>query len=409
MTSEPRDGKRTYRIAIALTLCMFAFWGLAQQLYYTLLPSFSRALALAESQEQLASWTLCFGYCLMALPAALITRNFGYKSGVVFGLGTFSVGMFLLYPAATQHAFAWLLCAAVVIGSGLAILEVSAQPMVVFLGGRENAVRRLNLAQAVNPIGVVGGFMLGQYMLTTSAAHPVVYVANWLAMPLYFIGGGVLLFAFLVDKTNFPPLAIARATNDVPTVKTFGPLFRNRGFMLGVGAQFLSAITQSVLWAFTVRYVLTEVSSIGLAAANQVLLWNVVAFAVGRFVGTALMFRIRPALVLALFAVGGALCAATAALTHGFFGVECLVGASFFVSILFPTIFASSIRDLGNGAKTASAMLLFAAAGSPLVLALLDAVTTPATVPYVMVIPSLCFVAIAAFALHLRRCEAASR
>jgi MFS transporter, FHS family, L-fucose permease len=403
MTADNREGTKTYRVAIALTLCLFVIWGLAHRLYDTLLPDFATALSLNAYQQSLAGWALSFGYYLMALPAALVSRNFGYKSGVVFGLGTFAVGLFLFYPAAEQHAFAWFLLAAVMIGSGLAILEVSADPLVVRLGDKKTAVRRLNVAQALNPIGVVAGFFIGQHLLKLSAATAGQDPAGALVTPLFFIGAAVLFFAFLVDNAAFPPVAIARVAKDDSTVRSFRPLFKKRLFMLGVGAQFLCAVTQVVMWGFAARYAMAEVGEMTDAGAKDVLLMCLFAFVVGRVVGTALMYRFDSSVLLAIFATGGSVATLIAALHGGYIGVEALVAASFFWSILFPTIFASSIRDLDGDTKTGAAMLMFAAGSGAAVLALLNVVATPQTVQYVMLVPALGFAAIVAFALHYRK------
>lgn len=403
MTGNTPESAKSHRVAIALTLSMFAIWGLAHRLYDTLLPNFATALSLNADQQSLAGFALSFGYWLMALPAALISRNFGYKSGVVFGLGMFSVGLFLFYPAAAQHAFAWFLLAAVVIGSGLAILEVSADPLVVRLGAKKTAVRRLNIAQALNAPGVIGGFFVGQYLLQSSFGHYGLDRANVLATPLFFIGAGVLFFAFLVDNTGFPTVAIDRVAKNNSTVKSFRPLFKNRLFMRGAGALFFCSSAQVVLWGFAARYALAEVSGLSSAGAQDVLLWCLYAFAIGRLIGTALMYKFDASILLAIFAIGGSIAAAIAAACGGFTGVQCLVAASFFLSIVFPTIFASSIRDLDGDTKTGAAVLMFAAGSGAAVLALLNVATTAATVQYVMAVPALCFAAIAWFGLHFKR------
>jgi MFS transporter, FHS family, L-fucose permease len=403
MTSGSPDGTKAHRVAIALTLSMFAIWGFAHRLYDTLLPDFATALSLNADQQSLAGFALSFGYWLMALPAALISRNFGYKSGVVFGLGTFAVGLFLFYPAAAQHAFAWFLLAAVVIGSGLAILEVSADPLIVRLGAKKTAVRRLNIAQALNPLGVISGFFVGQYLLQTSFGHFGLDRANVLSTPLFFIGAGVLLFAFLVDNAGFPTVAIDRVSKNDSTVKSFRPLFRNRLFMLGAGALFLCSSTQVVMWGFVTRYAMADVTGMTAVGAKDVLLWCLFAFTAGRIVGTALMYKFDPSTLLAIFAAGGSISAAIAAAFGGITGVACLVVASFFWSILFPTIFASSIRDLDGDTKTGAAVLMFAAGSGAAVLALLNIIITPAVIQYVMAVPAVCFAAIAAFALYYRR------
>lgn len=400
-----RTVSSAYRIAITLTLSMFAIWGLAHRLYDTLLPEFATALSLDDYQTSLAQWALSFGYYLMALPAALISRNFGYKSGVVFGLGCFAVGMFLFYPAAEQHAFSYFLCAAVVIGSGLAILEVSADPLIVSLGPKESAVRRLNLAQTLNPIGILMGFFVGQRLLASTIQHPMAELAHALVTPFFFIGAGVLLFAFIVDKVKFPPVAIERVASSDSTIKSFVKLFPNRIFALGVGAQFLCAVAQVVMWGFAIRYALNAIPGIGVAGAKDVMLWALIAFTIGRAIGTALMYRFDPSIILAIFTAGGAGAAAIAAFAGGALGVQCIVAASFFLSVVFPTVFASSIRDLGSLTKSGAAVLMFAAGSGAAILALLNVLITQDTVQYVMIVPSVCFAAITLFALVFRTAD----
>jgi MFS transporter, FHS family, L-fucose permease len=394
---------RTYYVAIALTLVMFAIWGLAHRLYDTLLPEFAAALSLNEYQTSLAGWALSFGYYFMALPAALISRNFGYKSGVVFGLGCFAVGMFLFYPAAQQQAFAFFLAAAVAVGSGLAILEVSADPLVVRLGPKVSAVRRLNVAQTLNPIGVIIGFFVGHLVLHSAKQHPPAELAHSLVTPFFFIGAGVLLFAFVVDKVKFPPIAIERVRNDDSTIRSFAALYPNRLFKMGVGAQFLCAVAQIVMWGYTIRFAVS--AGHDAASAKDVLLWALIAFTVGRVIGTGLMYRFDPSCILAIFTAGGAVAAAIAAIAGGETGVQCIVAASFFLSVVFPTVFGNTIRDLGPLTKSGSAILMFAAGSGAAILAVLNVVTTPQTVQYVMIVPSICFAAITGFAIFFRRME----
>lgn len=394
-----------FRLAIALTLVMFALWGLAHRLYDTLNPEFAATLGLSPAQASLAGWALSIGYYVMALPAALISRNFGFKSGIVFGLGCFAVGLFLFYPAAEARHFFTFLGAAVIVGSGLAILEVSADPLVVRLGPKESAVRRLNIAQALNPVGVVSGFFLGQWILSEHVKNPGSDPAQDLVMPLFLIGGAVLAFAFLVDNTAFPPPAIERVGKSDSTLKSFVPLWRLPLFKSGVAAQFLCAVGQTVMWGFTLRYAMDADPGLSLSGAKDVLLWSLIAFTLGRFAGTALMYLIQSALLLVIFAAGGALSTALAAIAGGRLGIECLIVASFFLSIQFPTIFASAIRDIGEHTKSGAAVLMFAAGSGAAVLAFLNVAVSPATVQMVMAVPAVSFAGIALFGLAARRAD----
>ena len=226
----------------------------------------------------------------------------------------------------------------------------------------------------------------------------------------------MLLFAVLVDNIDFPPVARERVSKDDRTVKSFTQLFSRPLFMLGAVALFLCSASQVVLWGFAIRYAQSAVSGLSLASAADILLWSLIAFTVGRVVGTALMYWFNPSWLLAIFAGAGAVLATVAALAGGQLGVECIVGASFFLSIVFPTIFASSIRDIGPLTKSGSAFLMLAAGSGAAALAITNLLSGTTNIQYVMLVPSVGFALIAAFAVvyhyaansKLRAPEAAS-
>ncbi|HUO99115.1 MAG TPA: MFS transporter [Rhizomicrobium sp.] len=393
---------KSHRIAVLLTVAMFAIWGMAHRLYDFLQPEFSAALSLNAYQTNLAGWILSLGYPLMAVPAAMLTRNFGYKSGVMFGLGGFAVGMFLFYPAAEQHEYFFLLAASLAIGCGLATLEIAADPLIVRLGSAETAVRRLNLAQTLNGIGAVLGLYLGQQIIEGVRRHPAAELAHTLVAPFFVIGACVLFFAFLVDNVEFPPLARERVARDDSTIADFRKLFSRRMYLLGAVALAVCSITQVVMWGFTISYARTQAPGL---AGTGVLLWAFYAFMFGRVAGTALMYFVDPSKVLALFAAGGAASAAAAAIAGGTAGVWCILAASFFLSVVFPTIFGSAIRDIGAQTKSGSAFLMLAAGTGALVLALTKFVVGPGGAQYVMILPALGFAAIAAYAAVVFRAD----
>ena len=395
----------SYSLALILIVGMFAIWGLAHRLYDTLLPEFATALSLGAFRTQVAQWVLSFGYPLIAIPAAMLTRNFGYKSGVIFGLGCFAVGMFLFYPAAEQHDYTFLLAAALVSGCGLALLEIAADPLIVRLGPVQTAVRRLNIAQALNPLGVVAGYFVGRLIVQSARQHPVAELAHALVTPYFFIGVGVLLFAFLIDNVTFPPVAGERVTKNDNSFADFRKLLTHPLYLLGVGAIAVCSATQVVMWGSTIRYAESAAPGLPGIAPADVLLWAFYAFTAGRIVGTALMYAVNPSLILAVFAACGSVLAAIAAFAGGATGIWCILGASFFLSVVFPTIFASAIRDLGPQTKSGSAFLMLAAGTGAIFLALVNLLVGPSAVQYVMVVPSIGFAAIAAFAVIFYRAD----
>ena len=277
---------------------------------------------------------------------------------------------------------------------------MAADPLIVRLGPIETAVRLLNIAQALNPVGVVLGLFIGQQIVAAARLNPVADFAKALITPYSLIGVGVLVFALLIDNVEFPPVARERVAKDDDTITDFKKLFSHRLFMLGAGALAICSTTQVVMWGFLPQY--ARLATPGLSATD-VLLWAFYAFTVGRIVGTGLMFAINPSLVLALFAAGGSILAAVAAFSSGYTGIFCIIGASFFLSVVFPTIFGNAIRDLGPQTKSGAAFLMLAAGAGAISLALADLIVSPAGMHYVMIVPSLGFAAIFAFAIVFHR------
>jgi MFS transporter, FHS family, L-fucose permease len=398
-------GKK-FVLSIVLTGCAFAIWGFAQWLYAMLISPFAAALSLNASQAHLAQWVLCLGYCLAAIPAAMLTRHFGYKSGVVFGFGCFGVGMFLFYPAAEQHQFYYFLGAALVAGTGLSFLEISANPMIARLGPVESSVRRLNIAQIIIPIGGLAGFLVGGWIIQSFLQHQVTELARALVQPYFAIGVVMLFFAFVVDIVEFPPIAGERVMKGERISQDFARLFSRPLFILGLGAMCLCLVAQVVLLGLAVPYRLGVIPGLPLTSAGDIVLWSLIACIIGRFVGTAAMYWIDPARLMAVFAGSAAVLTAAVTLVGGQLGVLCIVGASFFMSILFPTIFGSSIRDLGPLTKSGSALLILAAGVGAAGMAIPNLEIVMANIRYMMLIPSLCFAVIMVFAVALRKTAA---
>jgi FHS family L-fucose permease-like MFS transporter len=396
---------KTYVAATVLILVMFAIWGLSHRLYGTLSPAFVTALSLNDFQVSFANWLNSLGYFVMAIPAAFFIRNLGYKSGVVGGLGCFAIGMFLFYPAAERHEYIFLLGAGLLAHSGLALLEIAADPLIMQMGPAKSAIRRLNIAQALNPLGQVFGFFLGSWIMVSKLQNPIGQLAHALVQPYFFIGICVLGFAFLVDRVAFPPAATERVARQDRTSDDIVHLLKSRMFVLAMAALFLCIAGQSFLWDITIGYVQTGLPGGSSVSAADILLWSLFAFMIGRFVGTALMFRFDPVRLLAVYAGAAAILVAFAAFLGGRLGVPCILGASFFLSIVFPTIFGCAVRDLGPHIKSASALLIMASGSANMVLPIIKLISGPGTIQYMAIVPALCSCAILVFAVVQRRAD----
>jgi FHS family L-fucose permease-like MFS transporter len=391
-------------VALTVTGAAMLLWGFSHRLYATLMPGLGAGFSLTPAQSDMARSAIAIGYFLMTLPTAFISRNLGYKAGVLFGLGTFAVGMFLVYPAVERQSFLFFVISATVVGSGLAILEVTAPPLVVFLGRRETAVQRTVMAESLSPIGALAALYLGPKILASAAATP-----GNLVLLLSTIGVAAIVLAFVMEMVPFPSFSVASVAPDDRTLVSFRPLLRIKRFRYAVAATSLCLFAQIVIAAIAPLYSRTMMPSLSPAAAQQVLVWAYLALAVGRFAGPLMMTWIAPLRLLVLFAVAAMLCSVLSALTSGPVSIACLIGTCFFMSIVFPTIFADIVLELGDMAKTGTAILMFVAFTGTGFFALLTVICRPANLTWIMLLPALCYTGVAVLAVVLKRTGSPAR
>ena len=392
---------RTAIVPVILITALFFFWGAANNLNDVLIAHFKRAFTLSDLQSGLVQSAFYMGYFLFAIPAALFMKRWGYKGAVLVGLGLFGAGALLFWPAAEVRSYGFFLFALFVIASGLAFLETSANPLVTRLGPPESAERRLNLAQSFNPLGSIAGVFLGRELILAEPGSPAAEAAS-VQLPYLLIALAVLAWAALIAFTRFPRVATERAEETVGTLAEFGTLLRRRAFMLGVVAQFFYVGAQVGVWSYLIRYMGVAVGADERAAAGYLIV-SLALFMAGRFAGTALMGVVRPARLLAAFAVLGIGLCLIAALAGGWAGVYALVATSFFMSIMFPTIFALSLKGLGDLAKPGASLLVMAIVGGAAITALMGWVSDASgSIAWAMLVPAGCFVAVLAFARAAR-------
>jgi FHS family L-fucose permease-like MFS transporter len=395
-----------FAVAVLFTVATMLLWGFAHRLYATLLPGLGTALALTPAQADMARSAVAIGYFVMTLPTAFISRNFGYKIGMLFGLGTFAVGFFLLYPAVEGHSILLFIAAASVFGSGLAMVDVTTGPFIVFLGTRKGAIQRLVLADALSPLGALAALVIGHKMLAGATTGPG--FAHGLVVLFSGVGVAAIVLAFAMEMVKFPPVAEARIDPNDRTMASFLPPLRIKAFRYAVLAIFLGLFAQIIIAGFAPLYSRIVMPSLTPRAAQMVLFWAYLALLIGRLVGPLLMVRIAPMRLVFIFGAGATLCAALSAASSGPAAIACLIGASFFMSILIPAIFAHVLRDLGDMAKSAAAVSQFVAFTGTGAFALVAVVNTPAIVHLIMIVPALCFGVITILVQALRRDESAA-
>ncbi len=368
-----------YILPFALIVSLFFMWGIASSLNDILIKQFKKSFELTDFQSGLIQTAYYFGYFLLAIPAARIMRRYGYKTGIIIGLILFSIGAFLFYPAADARVYGFFLTALFIIASGCSFLETAANPYVTVLGPPESSERRLNFAQAFNPLGTIVAAVIGRNFIFSgieytksqlnqmTPQHLHAYLATEtrsVQMPYLVIGVVVLVWAFLFFITKFPE--VHEIAYDEEGTKGGGRLLgllHYRHFVLGVIAQFFYVGAQVCTWSYLIRYTQYSIPGTPEKTAADYLTITLVAFLIGRFTGTWLMNKIRPQKLMAIFAVANVLLSFMGIIGPGFIGLVPLIISSFFMSVMFPTIFALGIKGIGDHTKLGASLMVMSIIG----------------------------------------------
>jgi MFS transporter, FHS family, L-fucose permease len=408
--------------AFVLIVSLFFLWGVANNLNDILIKQFKKAFELSDFRAGLVQSAFYAGYFLLAIPASLVTRRFGYKAALLVGLGLYAAGAFLFYPAAAVRTYGLFLGALFIIASGLAFLETAANPLVTVLGPAEGAARRLNLAQSFNPLGSITGVLIGQHFIfsgveltasqlaaLTDGARSAYYASQSAAVqvPYLVLGAVVLVWALLVALVRLPT-AIGSASGPRPGAVQIRNLMRNTNFLLAVVAQFFYVGGQVCIWSYLIRYAQQTLPGMPERHAADFLMIALAVFMIGRFAGTALMRYIAPARLLAIFASIALALVTVAVVFPGRIGIDALVATAFFMSIMFPTIFALGLRGLDDDErKVASSFLVMAIIGGATLTVVMGAISDAAGIHRAMLVPTLCFAVVLGFAGYTRKLHTA--
>lgn len=401
---------RTIGAALVLTTCLYALWGMAHNLNDILITQFKKAFALSDLQASLVQSCFYFAYLVLPIPVALFMQRFGYKRGVVAGLCLYGLGALLFWPAADHVTYGMFLGALFVIASGLTFLETAGTGIIVVLGTPERAEWRINVAQAFNPLGAITGVLVGRQFIfsdheLTPAARAALTPTQALAyrtseaqavqMPYAVIAGVVLIVALLVAVTRFPEAA-TRGRRGSPFAG-LGVLLRSPLFLFGVVAQFFYVGTQIGVWSFLIRYTQHAVPTTPERRAALYLTISLVCFMVGRFATLALLRRYSSAQIGAVFAAAAALLTTVAVLAPGPVGIAALVGVSFFMSIMFPAIYAIGLHGHAEYSKPASALMIMSITGGAVLTAAMGAISDRSTIAAAYGVPLIGFLVVLAY------------
>lgn len=377
--SKPVVVSKKVLLPFILISSLFALWGFANAVTDPMVQAFKKVLELSNSQASWVQMAFYGGYFCMALPAAMFMRKYSYKVGILIGLGLYATGALLFYPAATTEQF-WFFCLGLyILTFGLAFLETAANPYALAMGPKETATQRLNLAQAFNPVGlIVGLFVAQQFVLrnlksddiedfsTLDEASKVLIKTSDLMVirDPYVILGLVILAVFVLFLVSKMPQS--KEESDMPNIgDTFKALSKNNKYVLGVIAQIFHTGCIVMCWTYIYQY--AEAIGIGSVTAGYYQMAAFVIFTLGRAIGTYLLRFISSGRLLMYFAILGMCFTVATIFIHGIFGLYSLVGISFCMSLMFPTIYGIALGGLTEEqSKVGSAGLIMSIVGGAL-------------------------------------------
>jgi MFS transporter, FHS family, L-fucose permease len=399
-------------LPFVLVTVLFFLWGIPNNLNDVLIRHFMKSFAITRFQAGLVQSAFYMGYFLLAMPAAFLMRRVGYKSGFVTGLVLFGAGAFLFWPAALAGSYGFFLFALFVIASGLSFLETASNPFIAQLGDPHSSERRLNFAQAFNPLGAISGALIGTVFIFSGveltpaqiaaqqAAHTyAAYLQSEtlrVVKPYLVIGAIALLWAVLIARTKFPAIQ-SEHESEAGNRGHLRELFRYPHFLFAVVAQFFYVGAQVGTWSYFISYV-QEYAHQTEKVAGYFLTGTLVAFGVGRFASAWLMRYINPSKLMGAYCIANVVLVAVAVVMPGWLGLWCVFLTSFFMSLMFPTIFALGLKELGPNTKLGGSLLVMAIVGGAVltpVMGFISEATHSLAVAYA--VPLLAYVIIALY------------
>ena len=416
-----------YMAPFLLTTLIFFVWGMSNNLTDILVQQFRKTFSLSLLQAQLVQTSVFLAYGTMAIPSALLMKRFGYKAGLLIGLVVFGIGTLLFWPAAVMGQYLPFLCALFVVGGGSSILETAANPFIAQFGSAATSERRLNFAQAFNPPGAITGVLLGTWFIFSGVEKNPVEVAAMKVQGTYdaylhseilrvvptYVGLGVavLILAAVIAFTKFPNTAVRSSALEgvdvdalhAPTRSLLSRLLAAPHLMFAVVAQFFYVGTQISSWSTLIPYIRTYTAA-SERTAGYLLTGTLIAFALGRILSTSLMRYIPPATMVWMYAIVNTVLVTVGILHPGMLGAYAILLTSFFMSVMYPTIFALGVKDLGADTNLGASLIVMAIAGGavfPPAMGWITRLTGSVAAGYIL--PAIGYIVIAIYAFLVPR------
>lgn len=422
---------KKYLLTFILITSLFALWGFANDITNPMVAAFQTVMELSAAKASLVQFAFYGGYATMAIPAALFIRKYSYKSGILLGLGLYAFGALLFIPAAEYQQFSFFCLSLYILTFGLAFLETTANPFILSLGDKETSTRRLNMAQAFNPVGSLSGMAVASFLVlpflqsdardasgqtffhTLSDMEKAAIRLHDLAVirnPYVILALVVLCVFVIIAITKMPKVKEEEATeSDVHTVKqTLSNLWNNKIYRDGVISQIFYVGAQIMCWTFIIQYA----DRLGIDKATAQV-YNIVAMSLnlsGRFIGTYIMKFVNTRKLLMIFGICASVCTFGAIAIQGMVGLYSLVLISLFMSIMFPSIYGIALENVDTqDTKLGAAFLVMAIVGGALmpplqgmIIDMKEVMGLPA-VNVSFLLPFVCFLVVASYGYNSYR------
>ena len=398
--------KNQYLFPFILVTSLFFFWGFAHNLDPILIPHLRKAFRLSYLQSSLIDSSVFVAYFVMALPAGFVMRKYGFKAGIIIGLVLFGLGCLLFLPAANTNQYVFFLGALFIVASGLTFLETAANPYATILGDPSTSTQRLNFAQSFNGLAVLMAPIIGGKLILSgkeysqaqlNAMAPIdlaIYLqseADRVKMPYLVLGIIILIIAAIFFFTKLPD-----SKDDAEVGTGFGSILKFTHLRGAVIAQFFYVGAQVCVGSFFINVARNAVDMDEKTASEYLGYGYGAAFVLGRFAGTFLMKYYTPQRLLGVYALINVALSAFVIFSSGFIVIVALIGISFFMSIMFPTIFALGIKGLNNtDTKMGSSLIIMAIVGGAILPPVLGKIADASNIQYGYLIPLICFAVVA--------------
>ncbi len=415
---KPGLVERRYLVPFILITSLFALWGFANDITNPMVAAFQTVMNLSATKASMVQFAFYGGYATMAVPAALFIRRYSYKKAILLGLGLYAVGAFMFIPAAAYEEFSFFCLSLYVLTFGLAFLETTANPFILSLGSKATATRRLNLAQAFNPMGSLCGMAVASFIVLPQLLSDVRNAAGEIIFPTlsaseqasirvhdlavirdpYVALGLIVVVMFIIIALTKMPVTDHKGPK-VTGRETLRRLWHNVEYREGVLTQMFYVAAQIMVWTFIIQY--ADNLGINKAVAQRYNILAMVMFLCCRFIGTFLMKYVTPGHLLGTFGIGAALCTCGAIFIVGPAGLGCLVAISAFMSIMFPSIYGIALEKVdARDTSLGAAFLVMAIVGGALMPPLQGSIIDLGQVGWLpsvnasFVLPLICFIVV---------------